>query len=481
MSGAGLKALEDGLARDLAYLNYPPDNWVRPSPGPDGRHVFDAVVIGAGMCGLTAAFALRRAGIANIRIVDDSEAGFEGPWVTYARMNTLRSPKHLTGPAMGLPALTCRAWFEAQFGAAAWEELDKIPRTMWMDYLRWYRHVLNLPVENGVTVRTIEPHGDLLGIKIDGASEPCLARKVVLANGRDGAGGLRIPPFAESLPASCWNHSKDDIDFNALVGKRVAVLGASASACDNAAVALETGAAEVHMFVRRPDLPRINKFKGVIYPGFTHGFPTLDDEWRWRLLHYALAHGVAPPQDSMLRLKCHDTFKLHLGSPWERVETVGDEVEIETPKGVHRFDHLILATGFTVNVDQRAELAGLTDKILVWGDRVDAPSDRTAQDLARFPYLGPAFEFLEKQPGTAPALRHIHCFNYAATLSHGVVSGDIPNVSEGAQRMVEGIARDFFAADRAYHFQQLQEYAEPELLGDEWVDADAVPEDAAAG
>ena len=62
-----------------------------------------------------------------------------------------------------------------------------------------------------------------------------------------------------------------------------------------------------------------------------------------------------------------------------------------------------------------------------------------------------------------------------------MVSGDIPNVSEGAQRMVEGIARDFFTTDRAYHFQQLQDYAEPELLGDEWVDADAVPEDATAG
>ncbi len=481
MRETGLEALEAGLARDLAYLNYPPENWVRPQQSTDGRHVYDVVIVGAGMCGLTAAFALLRAGIANIRIVDNSEPGFEGPWVTYARMNTLRSPKHLTGPAMGLPALTCRAWFEARFGAAAWEALDKIPRTMWMDYLRWYRRVLNLPVENDVTVQTIEPYGDLLGLEIDGASEPCLTGKIVLANGRDGVGGLRIPAFANNLPRACWNHSKDDIDFDALVGKRVAVLGASASACDNAAVALETGAGAVHMFVRRADLPRINKFKGVIYPGFTHGFPTLNDEWRWRLLHYALDQGVAPPQDSMLRLKCHPNFALHLGSPWHRVETVGDEIEIETPKGIHRFDHLILATGFTVDADKRAELAGLTDKILLWGDRIDAPSDRTSQDLARFPYLGPAFEFMETEPGAAPHLRHIHCFNYAATLSHGVVSGDIPNVSEGAQRLVEGIARDFFAADRAYHFQQLQDYDELELLGDEWIDADAVLEKTPSG
>ena len=47
-----------------------------------------------------------------------SPKDFEGPWATTARMETLRSPKQLTGPALGLPALTFRAWYEAQFGTA---------------------------------------------------------------------------------------------------------------------------------------------------------------------------------------------------------------------------------------------------------------------------------------------------------------------------------------------------------------------------
>ena len=50
-------------------------------------------------------------------------------------MRTLRSPKELTGPAMGLPALTFRAFYEAQYGKEAWQALDRAPRTMWMDYL----------------------------------------------------------------------------------------------------------------------------------------------------------------------------------------------------------------------------------------------------------------------------------------------------------------------------------------------------------
>ena len=57
-------------------------------------------------------------------------------------METLRSPKQLLGPAYGMASLTFQAWFTAQFGDEAWEELFRIPRPMWMDYLHWYRGVL---------------------------------------------------------------------------------------------------------------------------------------------------------------------------------------------------------------------------------------------------------------------------------------------------------------------------------------------------
>src|SRR5690606_1985691 len=52
-------------------------------------------------------------------------------------------------------------------------------------------------------------------------------------------------------PAGAWTHTASPFDPSALAGKVVGVLGAGSSAFDAAAVALENGAAEVHLFSRR--------------------------------------------------------------------------------------------------------------------------------------------------------------------------------------------------------------------------------------
>ncbi|MDP3417032.1 FAD/NAD(P)-binding protein, partial [Falsiroseomonas sp.] len=146
-----LDQLESRLRQDLATLNLPPANWVPPRP--DGA--LDVLVLGGGMLGLSASFALTRLGITHHRVLEAAPAGREGPWVTYARMQTLRSPKHLVGPAQDIPSLTFRAWYTAQHGEPGWQALGKIPRAMWQDYLVWLRRVLALPVTNGVTATRI--------------------------------------------------------------------------------------------------------------------------------------------------------------------------------------------------------------------------------------------------------------------------------------------------------------------------------------
>jgi cation diffusion facilitator CzcD-associated flavoprotein CzcO len=162
----GLDVLQARLEQDLAWLELPAKRWVVAREH-EGQPIIEVAVIGGGMAGMAAAASLTLTGIQAI-IFDRAPSGFEGPWVTSARMETLRSPKQLTGPALGLPALTFRAWFEAQFGLEAWATLDKIPRTQWMDYLRWYRKALKLDVRNEHHVTHIAPLADgLVQLTID--------------------------------------------------------------------------------------------------------------------------------------------------------------------------------------------------------------------------------------------------------------------------------------------------------------------------
>ena len=473
----GLRQLELRLQQDLSWLEWPAKAWVPPREA-GGQAVVDVVVVGAGMCGLAAAAAIKGLGIANLVVLDKAPAGREGPWVTYARMETLRSPKQLTGPALGLPALTFRAWYEAQFGVEAWEALGKIPRRQWMEYLVWYRKVLDLPVRNEVELVSIMPGPDaLLTLQVSeaGSERLILARHLVLATGRDGLGGSWAPPIVAGIDRTLWAHSADEIDFAALKGKRVGVVGAGASAMDNAAEALEQGAASLDLFVRRKDLPRINKFTGIGSQGVVHGFAGLPDDWKWRFLDYAMKAQTPPPRDSTLRVSRHPHARFHLGSPIESLVERDGQLVLTTAKGAYPLDFLIMATGFSVDLGLRRELAAVAPFIRFWKDRYAPPADIDNAELANAPDLGPSFEFQEREPGTCPALAQIHCFNYPAMLSHGKLSGDIPAVSEGAQRLARGIARALFVADRHTHFDALVAFGTPELLGDEWMDSDAAP------
>nr|WP_061933665.1 NAD(P)/FAD-dependent oxidoreductase [Aureimonas sp. AU22] len=468
----GLAALEARLSGDLEALELPAKPWV-PERTVGGRRVHDVVIVGAGMCGLAAAARLKLLGIDNVLAVDAAEAGREGPWVTFARMETLRSPKTLAGPSLGLASLTFRAWFTAQFGEREWEVLDKIPKDQWMAYLVWYRRVLDLPVRNGVRVTDVRGEGELVRVRCEGAMDTVLlARHLVLATGRSGLGGAQTPRFLEGIDRRFWAHSVDRIDFGALAGKRVAVIGAGASAMDNAATALEAGAGSVDMLIRRREMPRINKLTGIGSPGVVHGLHRLPDEWKWRFLAYAADEQVPPPRASTLRVSRHPNARFLLGCAVHAAIEENGALRLETSLGPLRADYLIAATGFANDLSGRLEFAAIAPHVRTWGDgRQPAAAGGRRPGFSDAPDLGPDFEFRERVTGSCPILRRIHCFNDAAMLTHGKVSGDIPAVSAGADRLARGIAAELLAADVEAHFERLQAYDTPELRGDEWVDA----------
>lgn len=469
----GLAALERQVAIDLGRLNQPAANWVLPREGPDGSALLDVLVVGGGMCGQTVAQALMREGVGNLRVIDRAPFGAEGPWGTFARMETLRSPKHLTGPDLGVPSLTYRAWHEAQYGADGWVSLHKTDRLDWLRYLLWVRRMTGIPVENDTRLLELSPGDGYATALIDGPAgrERIRAREVVLALGRDGSGAPRWPRWPSFDPVRRHgpvHHSADPIDFAALRGRRIAVLGAGASAFDNAATALEAGAAAAEIFVRRTRLPQVNKSKWTAFPGFLHGFMALDDAQRWRFYTYIFDEQVPPPWESVLRCERHAGFALHLATPWNDVRADADGVTLLTPRGELRFDAAIVATGFDVDLIEREEFAGFRDQVLLWADRIDPQRAAAHPEAARFPYLGPGFELIAKSPTAAPGLDRLRLFSWGSTMSHGAIAGDIPGLAIGAQRLARAVVTRLFTDDAERHWQRLLAHNEEELLPTRW-------------
>lgn len=462
-SPIGLAELEKALAYDFTLINYPPPpSIMEVEEDSSAEPVYHVAIIGAGMSGLAAGAALFKEGIFHIKLFDQNPEGLEGPWLTYARMKTLRSGKDDMGPALGIPHLTFHAWYEAQYGTAKWNQLDKIPTSLWMDYLVWFKHVMHLPVENECQLVSIIPEAEYYTLEFICRGKPyqVKALKVVLATGRGGFGGPKIPDFVHHLPKKLYAHVMEFIEFNLLKNKKIGVLGVGSSAFDAAAEALEKGAAKVDLIMRSPCLPCINKFASLPDHCFRSGYYKQSEEWRWKVMSHALICTVPPPIAALNRVRTHKNFAVQSNVKIISVRAKDEQVELETNQGILKYDFLILGTGYDVNANNQPELHHLSENILLWKDRLTCEMNQCVSEFGKFPYLGPSFELLEKEPGKAAYLKNLYCFNYASLMSHGMLSSDIGSLSLGAIRLAEGIAADFLQQQSAAYLKELEEYAE---------------------
>lgn len=467
-SSPELAALSRQVKRDLELLDYPRRPWVSPRQTRAGVPVYDVVIVGAGQSGLTAAFGLARERVGNVLVLDKNPLDRAGPWLNFARMRTLRTPKYLTGPDLGIPSLTPRAYYEAQFGEGSWETLGLIPKELWAGYLTWFRRTLQIPVEPETTVGALEYDASERCFTVPcsgpGGERLLFARRVVLATGIDGSGEWRIPrEVSEALPRKLYAHTRDDIDFPALRGKRVAVLGAGASGFDNGATALEHGAAEVHLLFRRQKLVNVNPYRWAEFVGFLKHAADLPDSDKWRYILQILRMGQLPPADTLARAQQHPNFHLHAGSGWKSLTARNDSVEIASESGTISADFVIVATGFSTDLSTRPELGRIQSQIALWSDRYAPPSDERHEDLARHPYLGQGFEFTEKTPGTAPYLAYLYNYTFGGLLSMGFGGASISGLKYSSQRLVSGITGSLFLEDRAAHFESLCAFSETEF------------------
>jgi cation diffusion facilitator CzcD-associated flavoprotein CzcO len=442
--------LEAQVRDDLHKTAHPVAPWLEPKTGPDGKPTLDVLIVGAGQSGVAIGFGLLRSQVGNILVLDKAEEGREGPWTTYARMATLRSPKHFTGPDLDIPSLTYQSWHEAMFGKHHWQALDRIPRGHWADYLLWLRRVVGVPVRNGCDVLDIAPaENGLLAATVQsaGGTEIIHARKIVLATGQEGMGNWTVPETLRHLPSSLCVTGADPVDFAALRGKRVVVIGAGASAFDNAATALEAGAAEVHLLCRRAAVQLVQPYHWLTFRGFLRHFSDLDDAWRWRFMKTVLEMREGFPQPTWDRCARHANFHLHEGTPIESAQEIGNKVELRTPSETFEADFVICGTGIEMDFAARQELRNCAGNIATWTDRYQPPENERNARLGEFPYLADDYSLTERVPGKTPWISDIHLFAIASSMSFGASGSSINAMTTAIPKLVHGLTRELFCAD----------------------------------
>ena len=475
---SGLAALERQVARELDLLAYPAAPWVAPMTGPDGLPVLDCAVIGAGQFGLAVGGLLTRERVTNFQIFDSATPGREGPWVTFARMAMLRTPKDLSGPELGIPSLSFRAFWEAQHGAEGWARMYRVPRTGWMDYLNWFRRVIALPVSNGWRLTGMEPvaEGQLLRLTFATPTGVAVrhAKTVVMATGAAGGGGYTLAPVLRGLPAGRALHANDTFDPACFAGQRVGVLGAGAAAFDVAITALQAGATSAEVACRRAELPRDNPRRWMENAGMLAHYVDLPDATKWAYIHALRQIGQTPPQPTFDTAMALPDFRLATGMPWDSVRWTGSEILVEGGGQTRGYDLVVEASGFQSDIALRPECAALAPVIARWSDRFTPPAGQQEARMARQPYLDRLGAFTEKDPGRAPWVTRVLTITGNAGLSLGPIASSISAMKYVAPRLVEGVKRQLLLD------QQAQDWALFETLDHAELRPFTLPAQAAA-
>ena len=225
-------------------------------------------------------------------------------------------------------------------------------------------------------------------------------RHAARAAGRAGDRHRRLGPVGDpgddprrAAAAAVRAHARRTSTSRRWRGKRVAVLGAGASAFDNAATALEHGAREVALCFRRPSLVNVNAYRWAEFVGFLHHLGDLPDADKWRFIRQIVRMGQLPPADT-LRARARaprlpPARRLRAGA---RVEARGDAVAIRTTahgeadalRGRlrhrrHRLRHRPARCG--------PSCASVEPHIARWADRYQPPPEASARGRSAAPSL----------------------------------------------------------------------------------------------
>jgi lysine/ornithine N-monooxygenase len=239
-----------------------------------------------------------------------------------------------------------------------------------VDYGRAFQRKLVPHLEESI-VKSLEHEDTHYRLKLESGVE-CTARAVVVAAGISHFAIL--PKAFADLPGGLVTHTSEHSDLSAFKGRKVAVIGAGASAADIAGLLHEAGA-EVHLIARGSKIPFHDKmrfprplydrlsfpsskigpgWRSVLYSKFPHLFRYLPEATRLRIARTYL--GPAPGY--FMRDRVLGKVTVHLGLEVIQAKPAAGGVLLTLAgkggeKRDFQADHVICGTGF------RPELARL--------------------------------------------------------------------------------------------------------------------------
>jgi lysine/ornithine N-monooxygenase len=197
------------------------------------------------------------------------------------------------------------------------------------------------------------------------------SKRVVVAAGITHFG--HIPPMFGALPPEFLTHSSDHTDVSSFEGRRVAIIGAGASAVDLAGLLHEAGA-ETHLIARRPSIafhepsfePR-PLAQRVLMPrsGLGLGWrsrlctdaPLLFHSMPSRLRRRAVQRHLGPAPGWFAKARFVGRVTSHLGTRMKHAGIRGNCVSLKFTQQDGSdtelpFDHVICATGYKVSLQR---------------------------------------------------------------------------------------------------------------------------------
>jgi len=382
------------------------------------------VIIGAGPYGLACAAYLRAAGV-EARVFGEPMSFWENQMPVGMCLRSSWEASHIADPEHRLTL--------DHFCRQNENHMPKpIPLERFVEYGRWYQQRAVPNVERR-RIHLIDRASDGFRIIVKDGEE-FTTRRVVMAAGI-GPFAHRPEEFSE-IPSSLASHTSDHNDLWKFKGQRILVIGGGQSALESAALLQESGI-DVEVIVRQralnwvglhPKLHRLGVFSSLLYskrdvgpagisrlvaaPHLFRRFPReFQNRTSYRAIRPAGAGWLQP------RLK---EVRITLGRKVKSVTASDSQLSLKLDDSTTRVvDHVLLATGFRVNV---ARYGLLSESLLQYLKTIDG-----------YPVLKSGLE------GSIPGL---HFVGKPAAWSFGPLLGFVSGAEFASQEITRSITRD---------------------------------------